>query len=398
LTGSLPADSALRRKLHTDLLRWFDGHQRRLPWRLRPSLYGTWIAEIMLQQTTVKAVLPYWERFLSRWPDVRALAAADPEEVLALWSGLGYYRRARALHAAARLIAAGGQVTWPADRDAWLGLPGIGLYTASAIASIGQGQRVGAVDANVRRVLQRWFGDSAGEVERWEASRPQRLADWLVPEGRPGDWNQAVMELGALICLPALPRCRECPVACHCRAHQCGWAGRRLGAVRPGARPVWLSVLALRGRQGVLLVPGGGSPVLGLRGWGRPVRRNFDGLLEGLWQLPGSPWYAVPVAGRGRIVQQAWQASLLSAWRRWLVGCGGGSTARLTTTATLSHAITSYRLRLSVVSGTIDSRTLRLPAGGRWFDPAMLADAPLSALARKALATVGEAPVGPRRL
>ena len=158
--NSSELDSTFVTAMRRDLLAWYDAEARRLPWRERPSLYGTWISEIMLQQTTVATVIPYWERFMARLPDVGALAAADESEVLTLWSGLGYYRRARSLHQAARQIAADHAGRLPTDAVGWRALPGVGDYTAGAVASIGAGERVPAVDANARRVLTRWLCDS----------------------------------------------------------------------------------------------------------------------------------------------------------------------------------------------------------------------------------------------
>jgi len=195
-----------RRRIGTQLLRWYDENQRTLPWRGERDPYRVWVSEIMLQQTRVNAVKDHYRRFLERFPTVQELARAKPAAVLASWSGLGYYRRARALHDSARLVARSG--AFPRSAQEWQQLPGIGRYTAAAIASIAFGERSAVVDGNVERVLARMFG--ASTKDSWE------LAGELLNAERPGDFNQAMMELGATVCLPHAPLCHACPVAEHC--------------------------------------------------------------------------------------------------------------------------------------------------------------------------------------
>ena len=204
------------------LLGWFRQFQRDLPWRRTRDPYRIWLSEIMLQQTRVAAAIPYYERFLQRFPDVHALAAAPPEEVLRLWSGLGYYSRARNLQKAAQQIVAkdGGQ--FATRLDVALALPGIGNYTAAAILSIAFGEKHAVLDGNVARVLAR-LGAIRGDLrkpQRWQEL--QKKADRLLEPKSPGDWNQAMMELGATLCTPKSPQCLLCPVAQFCE-------GRRLG-------------------------------------------------------------------------------------------------------------------------------------------------------------------------
>ncbi len=206
------------------LLEWFRQFQRDLPWRRTTDPYRIWLSEIMLQQTRVAAAIPYYERFLQRFPDVHALAAAPQEEVLRLWSGLGYYRRARNLQKAAQQIVAkhGGQ--FPARLDDVLALPGIGNYTAAAILSIGFGEKHAVLDGNVARVLAR-LGAIHGDLrepQRWQEL--QKTADRLLEPKSPGDWNQAVMELGATLCTPKSPQCLLCPVAQFCEGRKLGIA------------------------------------------------------------------------------------------------------------------------------------------------------------------------------
>jgi A/G-specific adenine glycosylase len=204
------------------LLGWFRQFQRDLPWRRTKDPYAIWISEIMLQQTRVAAVIPYYERFLSRFPNVRALAEAPQEEVLRLWSGLGYYSRARNLQKAAQKIAAlhGGE--FPRDEEGVLALSGIGPYTGAAILSIAFGAKRAVLDGNVARVLAR-LGAIRGDLResrRWQSL--QKTAGELLDPKSPGDWNQAMMELGAMVCTPRAPQCLLCPVAKFCRARQSG--------------------------------------------------------------------------------------------------------------------------------------------------------------------------------
>ena len=225
----LPAEACLSAPpgaYRSRLLDWFDDHQRELPWRQNRSLYGTWISEVMLQQTTVAVVVPYWEKFLTAFPDVAALAAATEEDVLSHWSGLGYYRRAHQLHAAARMVVADLGGALPRDREGWRALPGIGPYASGAIASIGLGERVPAIDANSRRVLSRWLVSDPAAAVKLQPAHLELTGGTLVDEARPGDWNEALMELGALVCRAADPRCQVCPIGGLCRAGVAGTAGR----------------------------------------------------------------------------------------------------------------------------------------------------------------------------
>ena len=192
------------------LLAWYAAHKRALPWRTTSDPYRIWVSEIMLQQTRVAAVLDHYRRFLAAFPTVDALAAATEAEVLALWSGLGYYRRARMLHLAAQVVVRKFAGAMPRTAAALRALPGVGAYTAAAVASIAFGEPVAAVDGNVERVLARVAGWSAAEPGF--ATRARTFADALVDAERPGDFNQAMMELGATLCLPRAPLCLECPV------------------------------------------------------------------------------------------------------------------------------------------------------------------------------------------
>src|SRR5262245_2587154 len=208
-----------RTALVKNLLAWFQRNARDLPWRRTRDLYAIWISEIMLQQTQVATVIPYWQRLLARFPDVASLAAADEHEVLRLWEGLGYYRRARQLHAAAKQIANEHNGRFPQEFAAVRGLPGIGRYTAGAILSIGLDQRLPILEANSIRVLSRvtaYRGEvatTAGQRHLWS------VAESILPRQRCGTFNQALMELGSEICAPRAPQCDQCPVVELCGAH-----------------------------------------------------------------------------------------------------------------------------------------------------------------------------------
>jgi len=205
--------------LRAALLGWYDAHVRPLPWRADRDPYRVWVAEVMLQQTRVDVVIPKYERFVRRFPDVATLARASEERVLAAWSGLGYYTRARSLHRAARALRAAGLATFPRDASVAAKLPGVGSYTLGAVLSIAYDLPHVALDANVVRVLSRLAclerPDARGEPHA-------SLAERLLDRARPGDWNQALMELGETICLPRAPRCDACPIAFACAAHAVG--------------------------------------------------------------------------------------------------------------------------------------------------------------------------------
>ena len=193
---------------------WYADHARNLPWRLKPSLYGTWLSEILLQQTQVETGLPKWHLFMELFPTAGHLARASESEVLKAWEGLGYYRRATLLHKASRVIEAAGE--FPMSYDAWLKVPGVGPYTAAAIASIGLGEAVAAVDGNVQRVVSRWAGIADPVDGKTGAQAVQTVADAWLDHDAPGNHNQAVMELGALVCKPRNPFCTLCPISTHC--------------------------------------------------------------------------------------------------------------------------------------------------------------------------------------
>jgi A/G-specific adenine glycosylase len=252
--------------LQRDLLSWYAACRRDLPWRRTQDPWAIWVSEIMLQQTRVETVKPYFERFMARFPTPLALAEAPEDQVLAAWSGLGYYRRARMLHAGARLVA---ENTMPGDREGLLGLPGIGRYTAGAIASIAFGEAVGLVDGNVARVLARLFVIE-DDMKRVGMRRAEQLAEELVPDHAPGDWNQALMELGATVCTPRAPACERCPVEGSCRARADGRV-QELPILSEKTKPKPQRVQTLVAtRDGRVLL----------------ARRRSSGLFGGLWEPP----------------------------------------------------------------------------------------------------------------
>ncbi|MBX3189370.1 MAG: A/G-specific adenine glycosylase [Labilithrix sp.] len=274
-------------RLQQTLLGWYEACRRDLPWRRTRDPYAIWVSEIMLQQTRVETVIPYYERFLSRFPTAMALAEAPPDEVLAMWSGLGYYRRARLLLEGARAVAAKGGAL-PAERAGLVSVPGIGRYTAGAIASIAFGEPVGLVDGNVARVFARVF--AIDEDMRKQGMRTaEALADAIVAERDPGAWNQALMELGATVCTPRSPSCDACPLsrASMCRAHREGRVAELpvLSAKKPPEARRMQAIVAIRPRDGAVLM----------------LRRRAERTFGGLWEPP-----TIEGAPRMRKVLASW--------------------------------------------------------------------------------------------
>jgi A/G-specific adenine glycosylase len=267
--SSAPAPSI--RRIRAPLLRWYDANRRDLPWRRTRDPYAIWISEAMLQQTRVETVIPYWERFLARFPDVASLARAEQDEINAVWTGLGYYSRARNLKAAAESIVADHAGRLPDTAEALRTLAGIGRYTAGAVASIAFDREEPLVDGNVVRVFARLEAIHEDSQDRRVVEALWTLADELVRGARPGDLNQALMELGATVCTPKRPACLACPVRKHCRAHATGVAEELpRKAKRTKVRALRAVAVAID-RGGQLLA----------------VRRPETGLMAGLWELPG---------------------------------------------------------------------------------------------------------------
>jgi A/G-specific adenine glycosylase len=264
-----------RATIQRTLLAWFRAHARDLPWRENRDAYRVWVAEIMLQQTRIGAVLPYYARFLEAFPSIRSLAMARPHKVLKLWAGLGYYSRARNLHRAARKIVKRHAGVFPRTHEAALALPGIGRYTAAAILSIVYDLPVAAVDGNVARVLARLDGvrGDLRESRRWR--QLERRAQEIIAVDAPGDWNESLMELGETICTPQTPRCGACPISQWCVAHRRGLA-HTIPAARRKRASINIRVAAAvlcdpRGRTLLVRDPGAHDEVLFSRMWQFPA-------------------------------------------------------------------------------------------------------------------------------
>ena len=314
----------------TDLLDWYDARATALPWRARdatrPDPYHVWLSEIMLQQTTIAAVKPYFARFLDRWPSVADLAAADDADVMSAWAGLGYYARARNLLGAARAVDG----RFPQTEVALRALPGVGRYTAAAIASIAFGQRAVVVDGNVERVVARLFAVEtplpAAKAELY------RLTDSITPERRSGDFAQAMMDLGRTICTPRSPKCVVCPLRAACRAQ----------ADDPARFPVKLAKKALPERAGLAHWASDGGRV-----W--LIRRPDSGLLGGMRALPSGGWDGSETLTGGE---------------------------RL---GTVTHGFTHFHLTLAV-----DKSSCALQPGGEWWPIDRIAEAGLPTVFMKA--------------
>ena len=342
------------------VLAWYDRHRRDLPWRAqpgeRPDPYRVWLSEVMLQQTTVATVGAYFDRFVARWPDLRVLAAASLDEVLHAWQGLGYYARARHLHACARAVVERHDGRFPADEAALRALPGIGDYTAAAVAAIAFDIPATPLDGNIERVMARLFAHGEALPEAKPALR--RLAATLTPARRPGDYAQAVMDLGATICTPKKPRCILCPWREACRGRQLGVA-EQLPAQRPRPpKPVRRGVAfwALRPDGAVLL-----------------RRRPEKGLLGGMMEVPSTPWREAPWSAA-----EAMAAAPLRAKWRLLAGV-------------VRHSFTHFHLELAVLASDVREGCT---GGGEWVGVDALGQQALPTLIKK---VVAHARGGPRR-
>jgi A/G-specific adenine glycosylase len=330
------------------LLAWYDRHRRRLPWRALPGEasdpYRVWLSEIMLQQTTVPVVGPYFERFLERWPDVQTLAAAPIGDIMQAWAGLGYYARARNLHACARAVVEHHAGRFPTTEAALHTLPGIGLYTAAAIAAIAFDRKATAVDGNIERVIARLF--------RVETPLPQakmalrRLAATLTPARRCGDYTQAMMDLGATVCAPRAPKCKICPLADICAARAAGIAGELPRRSPKRARPL---------RRGVAFWAVARDGAVLLR------RRPARGLLGGMMEVPSTDWRAEPWSERDALAA----APVPGKWRA-LPGI-------------VRHGFTHFELELTVLAAQVRGRG----DVGLWCPLDRLGDMALPSLMRK---------------
>jgi A/G-specific adenine glycosylase len=281
-------------RIAPELLAWYRQNKRTLPWRDHPDPYAVWVSEIMLQQTRVETVIPYFERWLAKFPTVLALAAADEQDVLNLWEGLGYYSRARNLHKAAKVVAAdyGGKL--PRTAAALQKLPGIGRYTAAAVASMAFGRDAAALDGNIRRVYARIFnvdaplGSTEAEKIFWD------LAEIHLPHGEAGDYNQALMDLGATICTPRSPRCDACPVQRHCEAYQLDLQEFRPVPKAKKEVPHHIHAAAVIVQDGQVLL----------------AQRPVDGLLGGMWEFPNGRVDGDPAEGLADAIHSGYKLNV----------------------------------------------------------------------------------------
>jgi A/G-specific adenine glycosylase len=333
------------------LLGWYDLARRDLPWRAKPGRkadpYRVWLSEVMLQQTVVKAVIPYFEAFLVRWPRVEALAAAPQADVMAAWAGLGYYSRARNLHACAKLLARGG---FPKTEPALRELPGVGAYTAAAIAAIAFDLPAAAVDGNVDRVIARLF--SLAEPLPGVKPRIRALAQGLVPQSRPGDYAQAMMDLGATVCTPRSPSCGGCPVQRFCSAAAAGGPERYPVKAPKSAKP-------LRRGDAFVIVKGTGRD-------GRILlrRRPDKGLLGGMMEVPCTEWVAASgAAAPGSVPSRYWMPARM-----------------------VRHTFTHFHLEMRVFAAGYDEAKQEAQRfGGEWVRLDELSAAALPTVMRKAV-------------
>ncbi|HJW91765.1 MAG TPA: A/G-specific adenine glycosylase [Anaerolineales bacterium] len=339
----------------TRLLEWYTQNARRLPWRGNPDPYAVWVSEIMLQQTRVGTALPYFERWMARFPTIRALALASQQEVLAAWEGLGYYSRARNLHRSAQIVMEqhGGEL--PGDLRALRRLCGIGRYTAAAIASLAFHQDEATLDGNIRRVLARVFDVAAparslqGEGQLWE------LAARHLPAGRAADYNQALMDLGATICKPRDPECQRCPLSGLCAANRLGIQNQRPVLAPKPEVPHYVVTAAVIRRNGQVLI----------------AQRPTDGLLGGLWEFPGGKVHP--------------GEDLLSSLKREIREELGVEVAVQGALGNYRHAYTHFRVSLHAFCCTLETGEPHNLAHTdlRWARPAQLADYPMGKIDRQ---------------
>lgn len=346
------------------LLDWYTRERRDLPWRMAPGKtadpYRVWLSEIMLQQTTVKAVIPYFEAFVRRWPTVDALANAERDEVLSLWAGLGYYSRANNLHACAQTVVAEHGGAFPADEAALRTLPGIGPYTAAAIASIAFGLKATPIDGNIERVVSRLMVIQTLLPGAKREIKP--AAEAMTPLVGAGDFAQALMDLGARICTPKRPSCMICPLHRMCAAHAQGIAADLPRKAPKAERPV-------RNGTAFLALSDDGKVLL--------RRRHASGLLANMMEVPSTDWLEVGDTARRPAAEQPFTSSPVKADWQPMVGL-------------VTHTFTHFKLELTVYRALVSSRApLTLwaePERCRWVARHDLADQALPSVMRKVLA------------
>ncbi|MGL4514052.1 MAG: A/G-specific adenine glycosylase [Lacipirellulaceae bacterium] len=349
-------DAPWKRSFRRKLVAWYARHARDLPWRRTRDPYRVWVSEVMLQQTRVDAVRPYFERFVAAFPTVADLAAATESDVLRLWEGLGYYRRARSLHAAAKRVVDEHGGEFPDTVEGLRTLPGIGRYTAGAIASIAFDQRAPILEANTIRLLTRLIAYPGDPLRAAGQRRLWGLAEELLPTRDVSRFNQALMELGSLVCTPVAPRCDQCPVANLCRAKAAG----TVESLAPTTKKLEFTAV----REAAVVVR---------RGDGVLVRQCADGeRWAGLWDFPR---FAVEAEGP-LFVRDELRQNLLA---QTGIDCEPGALVK-----TLKHGVTRYRITLECYAATVASGRARRPtATQRWVTSAELAELPLSVTGRK---------------
>ena len=346
------------------LLTWFDHARRPMPWRESRDPYRVWVSEVMLQQTTVAAVVPFFTRFVAAFPTITALAAAAEQDVLAHWAGLGYYRRAKHLHAAAKTLAATYGDAPPDDPAVWAALPGVGRYILGAVLSQAFGRRLPIVEANTLRVLSRLYASRldprAGPGKAWVWA----AAEAVLPPARVGDFNQAMMELGAVVCTPAAPACGQCPVNTHCQANR---LGLQL-VIPPPPKPKVIVAVAE-----VAVVIRAGGRVL----WCQ--RRADAPRWAGMWEVP----HAEVVPG------EALPAAAVRVAREWT----GLTVEPGPELATVKHGVTRYAITMTAVGATVAAGTFTpgAYAAGDWLTPAEVAPRPVSSPQRALAKRVADA-------
>ena len=328
-----------------DLLKWYDAHRRDLPWRAPPGVradpYRVWLSEVMLQQTTVATVSPRFAEWVARWPDIVSLAAADEADVMAAWAGLGYYARARNLVKAAKVVAAEHDGRLPDEEAALRALPGLGDYTAAAVAAIAFGRRAVVIDGNVERVVARLFAAAGKPAVR-------AAAETITPDARAGDFAQAMMDLGATICTPRNPRCMLCPLAAACDARATGTQERFPVTPAKKPRPQRYGTIFWLERDGEVLL----------------VRRPARGLLGGMRALPTGPWGEARPALADAPADADWRLR----------------------NATVSHVFTHFALELALAVARWDAQTI--PVAGEWWPVREIDSAGLPTVFAKAAAAI----------
>ena len=315
------------------LLVWFAIHRRAMPWRDRPEPYAVWISEMMLQQTQVDTVRPYFDRFMKRFPDVHALARADQDAVLKLWEGLGYYARARNLHRAAGIVVEQYKGQIPRTCASLMELPGVGPYAAAAIASIAYGEATPSVDGNVLRVMARFRGQHVDIKQPDVVTDVRAYLQKRIPASCPGDFNQALMELGALVCRPRNPLCTQCPLRPGCKAAQKGLTAEiPLAPARKRIPHIDMVAVVVRKRGRILL-----------------VKRSEDRMLGGLWEFPGG--------------KREKSESLAAAAKRSCLEVSGIDVTPGEKRCIVRHAYSHFRITLHVFEARLESGRVRAGEG-----------------------------------